>query len=133
MPGSALVSTATFTVGMRVNMTVTRQNANFVDVAGGATNAYLTFLVTNITNTQLDFGLVTAVSATNPYNGGANTFVTVPTVAAYVDTGNGIYDPGVDTALFGSVIPDVSVTVFIVANIPAGEANGALRHFRLPR
>lgn len=131
VPGTALVSTATFTVGVRVNMTVTLQNANFVDVAAGAANSYLTFLVSNVTNTQLDFGLVSAVSSTNPYNGAVNNFVTVPAVVAYVDTGNGIYDPGVDTALFSAISTDASVTVFIVANIPAGEANGAVQAFSL--
>jgi hypothetical protein len=132
VPGTAVVSTATFTVGVRVNMTVTRSNANFVDVAAGATNAYLTFLVTNITNTRLDFGLVSAVSATNPFNGAANTFVTTPTVTAFVDAnGNGIYEPATDTALFSTINTDASTTVFIVANIPAGEANGVLQAFSL--
>jgi len=131
VPGTALVTAATFTVGVRVNMTVTRQNANFVDVAAGAANSYLTFLVTNVSNTQLDFGLVSAVSSTNPYNSGPNNFATVPAVVAYVDTGNGIYDPGVDAALFSAISTDASVTVFIVANIPAGEANGAQQAFSL--
>ena len=132
VPGTALVSAATFTVGVRVNMTVTRQNANFVDVASGAANSYLTFLVTNVTNTRLDFGLVSAVSSTNPFNGAANTFVTVPPVTAYVDVnGNGVYDPGTDTAVFSTISTDASVTVFIAANIPAGELNGREQAYAL--
>ena len=132
VPGTAIVSTATFTVGMRVNLTVARQNANFVDVAAGAANGYLTFLVTNITNTRLDFGLVSAVSSTNPFDGAANTFVTVPSVTAYVDVnGNGVYDPGTDTAVFTALNTDASATVFIVGNIPAGEASGAIEAFSL--
>jgi len=129
---AAVVSTATFTVGVRLNMTVTRQNANFVDAAPSAANMYMTFVVTNVTNTSLDFGLVSAVSATNPYDGAANTFVTVPTVTAYVDAnGNNAYDPGTDTAVFSAITSDASATVFVVGTIPAGEANGALQAFSL--
>lgn len=131
IPGTAIVSTATFTVGMRVNMTVARSNASFVDVAPGSTNSYLTFLVTNITNTRLDFGLVSAVSTTNPFTGTANTFTTVPSVTAYVDVnGNSIYDAG-DTTVFTAINSDASATVFIVGNIPAGEANGNIQAFSL--
>lgn len=130
--GTAIVSTATFTVGMRVNMTVARTNANFVDVAPGSTNAYLTFLVTNITNTTLDFGLVSAVSATNPFTGSANTFVTVPSVTAYLDVnGSGIYEPLTDTAVFSTINSDASATIFIAGNIPSGELSGVVEAFSL--
>jgi len=130
VPGSAIVSAATFTVGVRVNMTVTRANAGFVDVAGGATGAYLTFVVSNITNTRLDFGLVSATSSTNPFDGAASNFVSAPTLTAYVDgNGNGIYDAGVDTALFSTINTDASVTAFLVGSIPASEANGAIQAY----
>lgn len=132
VPGSAIVSSATFTVGMRVNGTVTRQNAAFVDVAGGATGAYLTFLVTNTTNTSLDFGLVSQTASTNPFTGTASDFAAPPALTAYVDSnGNSVYDSGVDTATFSAISSDASVTVFLVGNIPAGELNGAIQAYSL--
>jgi uncharacterized repeat protein (TIGR01451 family) len=131
VPGTAVVATATFRVGVRVSMTVTRQNANFVDAAAGGANSYLTFLVTNTTNTALDFGLVSQVSTTNPFDGATNSFVTVPSVTAYVDVNNdGVYDAG-DTAVFRNIAPDANVRVFIVGNMPAGELNGRVQAFSL--
>lgn len=132
VPASAIVTSATFTVGTRVNMTVQRQNLTFVDVAAGATNVYLTFLISNDTNTTLDFGLVSQVATTNPYTGTTNSFVTVPTVTIYVDgNSNGVYDAGVDNQTYSTIGSDETSTVFIVAAIPAGEANGALQAFSL--
>jgi hypothetical protein len=130
--GSAIVSSATFTVGMRVSMTVTRADTNFVDVAGGAANVYLTFVVSNTTNTRLDFGLVSQTSSTNPFNGAASNFVSTPTVTAFVDSnGNNVYDAGVDTAVFTALNSDTSSTIFVVGTIPAGEANGATQAYSL--
>jgi len=132
VPGSAIVSSATFTVGVRVNMTVARANAGFVDVAGGATGAYLTFVVSNVTNTRLDFGLVSATSTTEPFGGAASNFVSVPILTAYVDVnGNGIYEPLTDITTFSAINTDASVTVFLVGNIPASEANGAIQAYSL--
>jgi hypothetical protein len=129
---SAIVSTATFTVGMRVSMAVTRVNTNYVDVAGGATNAYLTFVVSSSTNTTLDFGLVSQTSSTDPFAGASSNFTTPPTLTAYVDSnGNGVYDPGVDTAVYTTLASDSSATVFLVGTIPAGEANGAIEAYSL--
>jgi hypothetical protein len=132
VPASAIVSTATFTVGARVNMTVTRANAAFVDVAGGAANAYLTFVVSNVTNTALDFGLVSQTAVTNPFNGAASNFVSAPTLTAYVDSNaNNVYDAGVDTATFTALSSDASATVFLVGTIPTGEANAAIQAYSL--
>ncbi len=118
---------ATFVVDRRVNLTVAEVGNATTSVAPGSTAQVLSFTVTNTSNAALDLGLtVTQQAGGTAAHGGTDNFdVTAPSL--FRDTnGNGSYDAGTDTAVtfLDEVAADQTVTVFIVSNIPAGQANG---------
>ncbi len=122
------------TVDRRILFTVAELGAVTTTVAPGQTLAVTTFTVTNNTNATSDFGL----SATQPAggtaaHGGTDNF-DVTAVQFAVDTNaNGVYDAGTDTIVtFLDEVPEDAVrTVFILANVPAGQANGSVAEVNL--
>lgn len=113
-------STSTFVVDKKANFTVTLDQAGNTQVNLNDQNAYVKFKVTNTTNGTQDFWL--DPDQTNLSLGvlpGTDNF-DITTMKAYVDAnGNGVYDPGVDTAQYiDELAPDGSATVFLVGNIP---------------
>lgn len=126
---AAINATNNIIVDRRVNLTVAEVGNATTSVAPGQTNRVTTFTVTNTANATLDLGLSVAQQAGGAAShGGTDSYdVTAPTI--YVDTNaNGIYDAGTDTALtyLDEIAADATRTIFIVANIPAGQANGAI-------
>jgi uncharacterized repeat protein (TIGR01451 family) len=119
-------NTTTFVVDRRVLLTVAEVGGAYSDVAPGASAQVLTFTVTNNTNAVMDFRLAVTqdTTGTNEAFGGTDDF-DATTPVAYLDVNdNGVYD-GPDTATFLDEIPaDETRRVFIVANIPLGQANG---------
>lgn len=130
-PQTQLSASNTFVVDRKVSMTVTEPGNAATSVSPGQTGAVTTFQVTNTSNAVLDFGL-SAVDAANgtTLHGDTDNF-DVTSFKIHVDTAqagvfNGTYDPGIDVeaAFVDELAADTSRTVFVVANIPAGRANG---------
>ena len=126
---TAINASNTITVDRKITLTVAEAGTTTTTVAPGQTAAVTTFVVTNTSNDVLDFGLAASqqVGGTGPH-GGTDNF-DVAASALFVDTnGNGVYDVGTDlaAAFLDEVAADTSRTVFYVANIPAGQANGSV-------
>lgn len=113
-------STASFLVDKKVNFTVVTAQTGFTQVNLNQQGAVTTFKVTNLTNDVQDFILdpdqqnisVGLLPGTDNFD--------MLNLKAYVDSnGNGVYDPGVDTATFiDELRPDETATVFLVGNVP---------------
>jgi uncharacterized repeat protein (TIGR01451 family) len=119
----------TLTVDRKVNLTVAEVGTTTTTVAPGQSAAVTTFSVTNTSNAVLDFALAVAQPVGgSAAHGGTDNF-NVTGVNVYVDTnGNGTYDAGTDTAVtyLDELAADASKTVFVVADIPAGQANASV-------
>jgi uncharacterized repeat protein (TIGR01451 family) len=119
----------TLTVDRKVNLTVAEVGSTTTAVSPGQTAAVTTFTVTNTSNAVLDFALAVAQPAGGAAaHGGTDTF-DVGNVKIYVDTnGNGTYDAGTDTLVtyLDELAADASKTVFVVADVPVGQANGSV-------
>ena len=114
-------TTATFVVDRKVVFTVvTDQTAN-TQVNLGQADAVTKFRVTNVTNDVQDFLLDSdqTVQSVGLVTGTDNFDMT--NLRVFVDSnGNGVYDPGVDTATYiDELAPNASVEVFIIGNVPA--------------
>lgn len=116
-------NTAVILVDELLDVTVTSNDPGDVATTNGATNAVLTYRVTNNGNGPESFRLTPNVT-----NGGDD-FDPVLAQVVLDTNNNGVYDPGVDTVyVAGSndplLTPDQSVTVFVLTNIPATQTNG---------
>ena len=119
-PQSTNSTTASFVVDRKVNFTVITDQTGYTQVNLGQQAAVTKFKVTNLTNDVQDFlldpdqaGLVSSLLT------GTDNFDML-NLTAYVDSnGNGVYEPGVDTANYiDELRPDESVSVFLVGNVP---------------
>jgi len=128
---TAVNASNNFTVDRRISLTVTEPGNATTTVAPGQTGAVTTFLVTNTSNDALDLGLAIAQPASGTAAHGGTDNFDVTGGAFYLDnpvTGTvGAYDAG-DTLVtyLDEVAADASRTVFYVANIPVGQANGSV-------
>ena len=122
-PGTA----TSFVVDNKVNLAVTESGSAVTNVSPGSVNQVTTFTVTNLGNTAQGYTFVAAnqLAGSAVIAGTADT-IDVANFRVFVDSnGNGIYDPGVDTAVaISTLAPDATVTVFVVADIPVGATNG---------
>ena len=118
---------ANFVVDRRVLLTVAEVSNVYTDVTPGDIRQVLSFTVTNDTNATLDFQLDASqdTTGTTEAHGGTDDF-DATAVQVFVDSNsNGTYDFGVDTVAFADeIIEGGQATVFIVATIPIGQANG---------
>ena len=110
---------ATFVVDRKVNLTVVTNQSGSTQVNLGQTGAVTTFRVTNNTNGIQDFLLNATQTVPAGILTGTNNFA-LSNLKIYVDSnGNGVYDPGVDTASYiDELAPDASATVFVVGDVP---------------
>jgi uncharacterized repeat protein (TIGR01451 family) len=115
----AVYGTSTFTVDRTINLTATK----IADVtsAPSDTNIAISFLVSNTSNTALRFNLQAVSQVTNTWS--------VNNLRIYRDNNNnGGWDAGDtlygDAGTFGNIASDSTVTILIVADMPAGAANG---------
>jgi uncharacterized repeat protein (TIGR01451 family) len=113
-----------------LDVTVAGTDPGDVTTSNGAQNVVSTFRITNTGNGPESFTLTPNVA-----NGGDDFD---PTLAQVVlDTNNnGVYDPGVDTVYTAGVNdpllnPDQNLTVFVLTNIPASQADGDRAEVRL--
>jgi uncharacterized repeat protein (TIGR01451 family) len=113
-----------FVVDNRIDLTVVELSGGYTQVAAGGVNEVLVYTLANTGNATQDFSLSAAESGTDPF-GGTDNFDATP-VGIFVDANNNsVYDAGTDTATFvDELAADADVEVFIVRNIPGGQANG---------
>lgn len=120
-------NTVTFEVDRRVNLTVAEVGSADTTVAPGSTNRVLTFNVTNTTNDAIDILLTTTqqVGGAGPH-GDTDDF-NANNVRIYSDNGDSVFGAG-DTLVtaLDNVAEDATVLVFVVSDIPAGQADGSL-------
>jgi uncharacterized repeat protein (TIGR01451 family) len=119
-------NTVNFVVDRRINLTVAEVGGIATDVIPGSVDRITTFTVSNSTNGTQDFRL----DATNDAAGAGTAFGDTDNfdganVRVFVDNGNGIYEPAIDTATFIDELgPDQTRTVFVLIDIPVGQVNG---------
>ena len=126
LPQATVTSnTATFLVDNRVDLTVTTLDVANIVVVPGMLARVLSFTVTNNGNTTQDYALTPLADAGDGFD--------AVNVNAFVDgNNNGTYEPGIDTATFiDELAVGVTVTVFIVSDIPLGANNGELANYDL--
>jgi uncharacterized repeat protein (TIGR01451 family) len=123
-------NTVTIMVDELLDVTVTSTDPGDVTTTNGATNVVSTFRITNTGNGPESFTLTP-----NTANGGDDFDPTLAQVV--IDTnGNGVYDPGVDTVYVAGtndpvLTPDQGITIFVLTNIPASQADGDRAELRL--
>ena len=114
-----------FTVDRKVNLTVALVGGPTISVVPGQTDAVITFDVANLSNDTID-----AVLAVSQAGSGDN--FNASNVRIFVDDGNGIYDAGdTQTTLIDEIAEDATVRVFVVSDIPLGQANNDLANLTL--
>ncbi len=125
---TATTAANTFTVDRKINLTVAEVGTTTTQVSPGQTAAVTTFTVSNTSNATLDFALAVAQQAGGPgAHANTDTF-DVSNVKIYVDTNNdGFFDAG-DTLVtyLDELAADTSRTVFVVADVPLGQATGSV-------
>jgi uncharacterized repeat protein (TIGR01451 family) len=121
IPQPPITATTSFVVDRKINLIMTTMNGVYVGVNPGSAAQVLTFTVTNVGNATQDYSLA-AVNAADPF-GGADNFDAM-NVQVFVETnGTAGYQAGADTAaIIDEFASDATATVYIVADIPAGQA-----------
>jgi hypothetical protein len=123
----------TFVVDNKVNVTVANASATYTTVVPGSTAQVIKFNVRNLGNSTQDYSLaVTQAIATSLYSGTDNFNATGCSVFVDSAANNGVYDVGVDTAIFIDELPAQTVqapaavdtkAVFVVCSIPSTQVN----------
>ena len=119
----------TFTVGNKVDLTVTRQDGTIVTVSSGASGTYapLTYVIQNQGNAAQGYTLSAlnyGPTETNPFGGALLDTFDATAYTIHVDTGSG-YGAAVTTIT--GLASGATATVQIRANtIPVGQANGTI-------
>ena len=126
-PLTATSNTTTTTVDELLNVTLVGQDAGSqVTVGPGDTSQVLTYQITNTGNGTDSYSLAATNLVGDDFDATA--------IAIYLDDGDGIFNAA-DTLLDGSNDPvmnaDDVITVFIVADIPAGLFNGDIANIDL--
>lgn len=113
-----------FYVGVKVDLTVTKQDNSVPTFAPGATNATMNFLVTNNGNASMIYDLTAANKAT-----GTTSPTFVPAIA-FTDNFNAatvsVNGSGITTATTAAVAPGASLPVTVVITVPNTQVNNDL-------
>ena len=126
-PGATLGTDTSFVVDNKVSVLVTEGNSTFTSVTPGQLAAVTTFTVTNQGNTTQDF----ALSAANLANGttlfsGTDNFDGLLCSTFRESGATAGYQALQDVATFvDELTADGTATVYVVCNIPTGQANGS--------
>jgi uncharacterized repeat protein (TIGR01451 family) len=114
-------------VDNKVNLALVETGGAVTTAVPGAIDRVTTFTITNTGNTAQGF----TFAAANQTGASAVILATADAIDVsnfriFVDSnGNGVYDAGVDTATSVLTLsPDASVSVFVLADMPAGATNG---------
>jgi len=116
-------STTSFTVGNKVNLTVTRTDASYVSVPPGAVNQSLTFMVTNTGNANQRYVIsyTEPAGGPDPFGGTDNFDATTPGVGAV----------SVANVTTGVIVPGGTYSAIVVSNIPIARVNGDIAMYGL--
>ena len=116
-----------FVVDNKVDVLVTEGNTTYTSVSPGQTAAVTTFAVTNQGNTVQDFALAAANLANGTTLFGGTDNFDGTSCTAYRESGaNAGYLSTEDTAIYvDELAADGTATVYIVCDIPAGQANNS--------
>lgn len=121
-------NTSDFVVDRKVNFTLVKDDAAYVSGVPGSTGttaSVLTYTLENTSNDVLDFNLSAAqqaAAATDAF-GGADTIDAAAT-QVFVDDGDGIFDPALDTLTYVDELPAGSnVKIFVVVDVPTSAIN----------
>jgi uncharacterized repeat protein (TIGR01451 family) len=118
-------NTVNFLVDRRINLTVAEVGGAATSVIPGSIDRVTTFTVSNTTNGTEDFRLV----ASNDAAGAGTAFGDTDNfdglnVRVFVDNGNGVYEPALDTATFiDELAADQTRTVFVLIDVPVSQVN----------
>lgn len=123
VPQTGINSTTSFTVGNKVNLTVTRTDVSYVSVPPGATNQALTFLVTNTGNANQKYVIsyTEPVGGSDPFTGTDNFNATTPGIGAV----------GVANVTTGIIVPGGTYSATVVSDIPIGRVNNDIAVYGL--
>lgn len=116
----------TFTVDNKVNLSVVETGATQTSVSPGSSNNVTTFTVTNLGNTAQGYTLAAANQGVTTNIAGMADDFDVTITGVFVETnGTAGYQVGGDTlTAISTLAPDAtSVNIYVVATIPAGQAN----------
>jgi uncharacterized repeat protein (TIGR01451 family) len=134
-PGAGNGAPTIFVVDNRVDLTVAEAGAAVTQVGPGQNDALTAFTVTNTGNTTQDYalGVANLVAADGAVLGSVDTGLDVANFRVRVDgNANGIYEPASDVGTFvGSLAPDATVTVFVLADVPLGALDNGTANVRL--
>ncbi|MGL6159617.1 hypothetical protein [Microbulbifer sp.] len=118
-------NTATFTVDRVVDMTLTADDSP-VSTVPGASGQVTGYTLTNTSNAPLDFDF-SALNLSGTDMGALGVDNQDGTsISVFLDVdGNGVYDPGTDTAASADdLAADASAKVFVVIDVPADAVDG---------
>lgn len=134
---TATGSDTSFRVDNKIIHIVTEVSGNptSVGTAPGATNLVTTFTVTNQGNTAQGY-LLTATNRPNgtasPFSGGTADNQDVSNLRVFVESGTTAgYDPTDTATNIANLAPDATVTVYVLADIPAGAVNNQFANVQL--
>ena len=117
-----------FVVDHRVDLTVAESSGGYTIVSAGTMQRVQTFTVTNSGNATPDFALTPTqqVGGFDPFTGTDPETFNASAPLVFVESGaTPSYQAAQDTATFiDELAADASATVYVVANIPAGQVNG---------
>jgi uncharacterized repeat protein (TIGR01451 family) len=128
---TATSTTVTFVVDRKINFAVAEVGGAYTSVAAGALAQAMKFTVVNSSNDTMDFALsyIHDLGSADPF-GGTDSF-DATNVRLFRDSdGNGLFSPSdtqITTPLFlDEVAPDLTLTLFVVSDIPAGQPGNAI-------
>ena len=124
--------TASFVVDNKIDLAVATVDLAPVTVVPGDTTRVLTYTVTNEGNTTQDYSLQALDSAIPAFGEPSEDFDAL-NIQVFVDVnGNGVYDEATDTQTYVDELEaDSTVTVFVVGDIPLGQADGDVASYDL--
>lgn len=122
--GSVSASSGIVTVEVQelINATIISQDSGNVSVSSPQTNAYLKFQLTNTGNGNEAFEISQQnITGTDEFDA---TFTN-----AYIDDGDGVFEPGTDDILYDntnpqSISPDASIVIWVASTIPGSLPDG---------
>lgn len=122
-------ASVTFQVDRKVSFVLTETGATPTSVIPGEANAVTVFQLTNQANATLDFALsAVQLNGGVAAHSGLDNFDMDGSLSVFADSnGNGVYEPGTDTATFvDDLAADQTVTVFVIGSTPLTVFGGDL-------
>ena len=123
---TAVTASDLFKVDRKIDLVVTTQESAAVSVSPGQTNAVTQFLVTNTSNATIDFLLAATQQGGGAAKFSGNDNFNVANVRIYVETnGTAGWQAGdTQASSLAAVASGDAVTVYVVSDVPLGQANG---------